>query len=185
MGFDVTAPISCVSAKISEIDDVYVYIPKEKHPKGEEALKSFKAYLNAVNKKYEIVEVDPCNENEIFKMVLNMKEKNLICGGSGLRVLGIALTLACIMSKSECFISVNYEGGGTCINVKLGEIPFKRKEESLIYSYLKIKGAASLDELSKALQMNKKTLWKILVDMEDRGLVKRVKRGTYAASNLF
>ena len=183
MGFDVTAPISCVSAKIDEVEDVYVYVPKEKHPKGEEALKSFEQYLKAINKEYKVIEVDPCNENEIFKMVLNMKEKNLICGGSGLRVLGIALTLACIMSKSKCFISVNYEGGGACVNLELDEIPFKRKEEALIYSYLKAKGASSLDELSKTLNINKKTLWRILTDMEDEGLVKRVKRGIYAASD--
>ncbi len=36
-----------------------------------------------------------------------------------------------------------------------------------------------MEELSEALGMNKKTLWKLLSEMIDKGILKKVKRGVY------
>lgn len=47
-----------------------------------------------------------------------------------------------------------------------------------------MKGEASLDELSKELGVNKKTLWSALERLEKNGLVEKPKRGIYRAKPL-
>lgn len=183
MGFDATAPISCVSSAIEEVTDVVVYLPSQEHPKSLEALNSFEAYLKAVGKPYTVVRIDPCNPKSLFEVMLRMKERNLICGGSGLRALGALLIVSCFLSKSECVLTVNYEGGGPCLRMKLGAWEFERREEALVYAYLALKGEATLEELANELNMNKKSLWRVLGDLSDKGLVRKVKRGTYAISS--
>ena len=180
LGFDATAPIACVSSAINDVDDVKIYMPSDDHPKGLEALSSLSAYLSAVGKPYEVVKLNPCSSKALFEVMLNMRDRNLICGGSGLRALGALLIVSCLLSKSKCLLVVNYEGGGPCLRLELGELEFERREEALAYAYLALKGEATLDEMSNELGMNKKSLWRVLGEMSDKGLVKKVKRGTYA-----
>ncbi|NPA84495.1 MAG: hypothetical protein GXO07_00635, partial [Crenarchaeota archaeon] len=127
LGFDVTAPISCISSSLEEVEDVVVYVPSQEHPKAADALSSFEAYLSAVKKPYEVVRLDPCSPKSLFAVMLKMGEENLVCGGSGLRALGALLIVACMLSKSKCLLVVSYEGGGPCLKLDLGELKFGRR----------------------------------------------------------
>ena len=164
---------------MNKITDIVVYTPSQEHPKGLEALRSFKSYLSAIKKPYIINKIDPCSNKALFEVMLNMKERNLICGGSGLRALGVLLVVSCILSKSKCLLNINYEGGGPCLNIELDEIKFERREEALIFAYLALNNESTLEELTNVLNINKKSLWRILDGMTNKGLVRKVKRGVY------
>jgi len=92
----------------------------------------------------------------------------------------MVLLLSCFFSRSRCLLIVNYEGGGPCLKLWVDEQGFERREEALVYAYLALHGEVSLDELSKELKVNKKTLWRIVDEMVQKGVLERVRRGTYS-----
>ncbi|ABU82319.1 helix-turn-helix domain-containing protein [Ignicoccus hospitalis] len=183
LGFDATQPITCVSSHLGEVTEVVIYVPKERSPKAEEALNAFLAFLKGAGKRSEVVYLNPCDGETLFQMVMNMGDDNLICGGSGLRVLGLQLLLACVLSRSRCKLWAGHEGGGPCLDLRVPD-PFESKLEARAYAALALKGEASLDELSKELGVNKKTLWSALERLEKNGLVEKPKRGIYRAKPL-
>ncbi|UXD22626.1 hypothetical protein IPA_06795 [Ignicoccus pacificus DSM 13166] len=181
LGFDVTAPISCLSSSIPEIEEVFIYVPQNKNPKSQEAINALMSYLRAVGKSGKVIEVNPCSKKTIMEMALNLSDRNLICGGSGFRAIGIELTLACLFTKSNCLLRVSLEAGGPCLEMELKELweGDLGRNEAIALAYAIVNGKVSPSELEE-LGMGRKTAWRVLNNLIDKGYLVKVERGRYA-----
>ena len=181
LGFDTTAPIACISRDLKNLREVIVYLAPSPHPKSEDALKSLETYLSAVGVKAEVVQVNPCSTTSIFEVALWMDKDNLICGGSGFRALGLLLVLACIFSKRRCFLRASLETGGPCLEVDVSELASLalNEVEALAISIAVTQGKVSPSDLEK-YGFSKKSAWKHINDLVDKGLLVKQGRGKYA-----
>ncbi len=191
LGFDVTLPISCLSLRIGEIDEVYIYISEEggEYEKGRvsSALTALVQYLRGLRKEYKIVHVNPCTDDFMKKFLLNaLGRSNYICPSSGMRVFGILMVLLCLLARADCTVSIFTEGGGECKTFNTKQLKVIEKDEfAEIYYYALARGVISVKEVSEDLSIRYKTAWELIKELERLGLMEKVGRGRYKAKGNF
>ncbi len=187
LGFEATLPISCLSLRINEIDEVYIYVAEMggdyEKVRVSQALNALTQYLRGLRKEYKVIRVNPCSNEFVKIFILSIVGRsNYICPSSGMRVFGILMVLLCLLVRADCTVTILTEGGGQCVTFNTRKLKVIEKEEiAEIYYYLLAKGEASVKEISDALSIKYKSVWEMIKNAESVGLIERTGRGRYKA----
>ncbi|MCD6348790.1 MAG: CRISPR locus-related DNA-binding protein [Candidatus Korarchaeota archaeon] len=185
LGYDTTWILpKLLSLGILPGDELFVLtITKDKRAKI--ALKSLDLMVDGLRARgfplnLKIVEVDPSNFSDLLERCLEILSADYVTVlvGGGMRILGIALLQAALLSPREVKFEVMLESEGRWITVRtwnmIGCCAKGLSEPKIKILKTLINGSKSLDELVENLGRSKSTLSEHLDELESYGLVEKI-----------
>lgn len=207
LGFDITNPLSCISAVLSvkrlRIRKVYLYVPDKEDPRNKKALEDVEVLIKAMGMDVDVTKLPFKLEREgdfissVFNVYKKMMEgeKIITCLGGGMRQIVLVLFSASLMISNvkdvEIFIQPEEKGvGGTFISGRvLKLIAAMARDKDIIRQILLIlaskKEGMRLQDIYKELStregagVSRTTVHNHLRNLVSQGIIREIEGGYY------